>query len=315
MIRHSSVHADNRETMTSRSMKMHIQIPEMIFVQNTNPSTSALNDAWRRGPIWMVLLATTALLGVSLAQAQVPINAFSYSRSSSFTYVPSGATKGMLQTETIEPDVANANLCVTTTYGYDPFGNKNSATTANCASASGLAVFTARTSTSNFGTDGQFPVSSTNAKSQSESKTYDKRFGALATLLGPNSLPTTITVDAFGRKTKELRSDGTSTVTAYCFVSGLPFNIDISSQSSVANTPPDPLACPAPAANEAPTDAFSFVYSESRDTTGAKMGSFVRVYSDRQGRQLRTITQSFDGTGQTAGYSLVLVAQDTFYNT
>ena len=253
------------------------------------------------------------LLSVAgLAQAQVPANVLSYSRSSSFSYNSAGAGKGLLLSETIEPD--QANLCVTTSYGYDSYGNKISATTANCAGASAQATFASRTSSSSFGTDGKFPISRTisglNIIPQTETRQYEDRFGALTQLTGPNNLSTSVTVDAFGRKTKELRADATSTVTAYCYLAGK--GLDLSSNSSAGNA--DPVSCPGPGANEAPNDAVSFTHSETRNTAGAKMGAFVRVYSDRQGRQLRSVTQSFDGANQTAGYSLALIAQDTFYN-
>ena len=254
------------------------------------------------------LLITVA----GLAQAQVPANVLSYSRSSSFSYNSAGAGKGLLLSETIEPD--QANLCVTTSYGYDSYGNKISATTANCAGASAQATFASRTSSSSFGTDGKFPISRTisglNIIPQTETRQYEDRFGALTQLTGPNNLSTSVTVDAFGRKTKELRADATSTVTAYCYLAGK--GLDLSSNSSAGNA--DPVSCPGPGANEAPNDAVSFTHSETRNTAGAKMGAFVRVYSDRQGRQLRSVTQSFDGANQTAGYSLALIAQDTFYN-
>ncbi len=46
-------------------------------------------------------------------------------RTSAFEY---DATSGLLTKEIIEPD--NANLCLVTTYVYDAYGNKTSATTA-----------------------------------------------------------------------------------------------------------------------------------------------------------------------------------------
>src|SRR5258708_22774921 len=68
------------------------------------------------------------------AQAQTPANPLSYSRASSFGY---DATSGLLNAETVEPTAiapANIGLCVVTTYVHgDAYGNKTSATTANCA--------------------------------------------------------------------------------------------------------------------------------------------------------------------------------------
>ncbi|MEO8298804.1 MAG: hypothetical protein ABI574_13455 [Burkholderiales bacterium] len=50
---------------------------------------------------------------------------------------------------------------------------------------------------------GAFPITSTNALSQSESKEYDPRFGQATKLTGPNGLATTWKLGDFGRKTKE----------------------------------------------------------------------------------------------------------------
>jgi RHS repeat-associated protein len=256
------------------------------------------------------------------AQAQVPTDAYNYSRTSAFSYyvAADGAKAGLLKSETIEP--GNAQSCVSTTYAYDAYGNKTSASTANCAGATGRAVFASRTSATAFAAQtvtvagvsvttvaGVFPTSSTNALTQSETKTYDPRFGAVLTLTGPNSLTTSWTVDDFGRKVREVRADGTRTVTAYCVLASS--GLDMSANTSSANG--DPVTCPTPAAGEAPADAVMFVHTEPRDSTG-KNGPFVRVYSDRLGREIRSVTESFDGATQPAGRSGVTVAKDSVYN-
>jgi RHS repeat-associated protein len=272
----------------------------------------------------VLLRSSIALLLASAGwvHAQVPSNPYSYSRTSSFTYfgASDGAYAGLLKTETVEPD--NVQACVTTGYTYDPYGNKNSVSIANCAGATGNAVFLTRSAGSTFaaqivnvsGTSvstpaGVFVTSSTNALSQGESKAYDPRSGAMLSLTGPNGLTTSWVVDDFGRKVKELRADGTSTVTAFCVLSSSGL-----STASNSSTPNDPMNCPTPASGEAPSNAIVFVHSEPRDSAGAKSGPFVRVYSDRLGRELRTVTESFDGAGQTAGRSGVLVAKDTVYS-
>jgi RHS repeat-associated protein len=272
----------------------------------------------------MVLLrASTALLlaVAGLAHAQVPADPYNYSRKSSFTYfgAADGVWAGLLQSETVEPD--NAQSCVNTSYQYNGYGNKIGATTSNCAGATGNAVFTTRTSSSVYGTQtvqigatsvssvpGIFATTSTNALTQSEGKTYDPRFGAMLTLTGPNGLKTTWTVDDFGRKVKELRADGTSTVFAYCVLSGR--NLDTTGNSNTN----DPLSCPTPVAAQVPTDAVMFVQTEPHDTKNAKSGPFVRVYSDRLGREVRTVTESFDGSAQATGRSGVAIFKDTVYS-
>lgn len=265
---------------------------------------------------WLPALTSLIVLAMGLsapAQAQ-----YNQTRTSSFTYygASDGAKNGLMKTETVEP--GNPQLCVTTTYDYDVYGNKTSATTANCSGATGAALFTSRGSTSAYaaqavtvaGTSltipaGTFATTATNALSQSEGRTYDPRFGAVRTLTGPNALATTWEVDDFGRKTREIRADGTRTVSYYCFISGRVTDI-------TSNT----VGCPTPAASEIPTEAIAFVHSESRDnsgTVGVKNGPFKRTYTDRAGRSIRSVTEAFDGPSQPGGSSR-LVVQDTDYS-
>lgn len=254
---------------------------------------------------------------MSQAQAQLPGSAYSYSRTSSFTYNP---TTGLLATETVEP--SNSQSCVVTTHGYDGYGNKASALTANCPGATGRAVFAARAASSTFapvasqsivvsGTTvsvaipaGQFSDTSTNALNQSEHSTYDPRFGAALSVTGPNGLTTNWSYDDFGRKTKELRADGTSSITAYCYLSSS--GLDTSSNSALCAT----LTL---ASGEAPVNAVSFVYSEPRNTAGNKNGVFARVFMDAAGRKIRTVTEAFDASTQGGGAARFIV-QDVDYS-
>lgn len=259
----------------------------------------------------------------SLAHAQgvsVP-DPYNQTRSSSFTYYTAadGVKNGLLKSETIEP--GNAQLGVVTTYDYDTYGNKISASTANVSGASGVGVFTTRTNTSVFAAQtvtipgsapittpaGIFATSASNALNQGESHTFDPRFGVALSLTGPNALTTTWQVDNFGRKVKETRADGTSTVSAYCFIAAKVSTT--TSNSSTING--DPLSCPSPSTAEIPSDAVNFVHTEPHDINGLPSGPFVRVYSDKAGRKLRTVSQAFDGA---PGGLARLVVQDTDYN-
>ncbi|WP_457356451.1 RHS repeat domain-containing protein [Roseateles sp. P5_D6] len=292
-----------------------------------NQSSRLHNASLTRRRRLLVIPALFALVLAGAAQAQVPSNIYSYSRTSSFVYYGTGdgAKAGLLKSETIEP--SKAQLCVVTSYDYDAYGNKTSSTTANCAGASGRALFETRTSSSAFAAvtsqaisvgsgsvnvavpAGLFASSSTNALSHGESKTYDPRFGAPLRLTGPNQLPTNWKVDDFGRLTQEIRADGTQTVSAYCTLGG--FGLDTTANSNTANG--DPLSCPNASA-DAPSDAVSFVHTEPRDSSSSKIGPFVRVYKDRLGRDLRSVTEAFDGSAQAAGKSGALVYKDAVYN-
>lgn len=180
------------------------------------------------------------LLRSSVASTK-PAPVQTLTRRSAFSY---DATTGALTREIIEPD--DSNLCLVTTYVHDTYGNKTSATTRNCNGTSsggvteapaptGNAVFQSRTSTTQSqagsvtidGTAyaypaGQFPTSSTNALNQSETRTFDPRFGGALSLTGPNALTTTWTYDKFGRKATEARADSTNSTFTYAFCGSAP---------------------------------------------------------------------------------------------
>lgn len=274
-------------------------------------------------------LATSLLLSALLpvAQAQIPANPYSYSRTGASSYygAADGIKRGKLKTVTIEPD--NPQLCSVATYDYDAYGNAISSTTTNCAGASGRALFPSGTGAGSgtyaaytlpSGTLGSgipavsvpagvFPTTITNAAGFTENRTYDPRFGAVLTLIGPNQLGTSWRYDDFGRPTKRLHADNTSIVAAYCLLSG-----DTTSNSNTANG--DPLSCPTPPSGEAPPDAVMFMHAVPLNTAGNAMGSYTRVYSDRLGRAIRSVTLSFDGGSQPSGRSGVPVYVDAVYN-
>lgn len=122
-------------------------------------------------------------------------------RVSEFVYDPDN---GLLKEEIVEPD--DNNFKVTTTYGYDAFGNKTSVT------LSGQGV-TSRTSSTTFTTNGRFPLTATNALDHTETYTTNANLGVVTSLKGPNGLVTSWDYDGFGQKTKETRADGTITET------------------------------------------------------------------------------------------------------
>ncbi len=181
----------------------------------------------RAHPRWRTLsamLSVGVLVGLSaMAQAQTSV----ITRVSSFEY----NAEGLLVKEVMEPDLPQD--CLSTTYSYDDYGNKQTVSTAACAGAAGstlASASTARTATTVFAAQtvtiaganysspaGAFATNSTNALGQSEAKEYDPRFGTLTKLVGPNGGTTTWAYDGFGRKTEERRADGTYTRWEYQF--------------------------------------------------------------------------------------------------
>ncbi|HJU38409.1 MAG TPA: toxin TcdB middle/N-terminal domain-containing protein, partial [Tahibacter sp.] len=106
-------------------------------------------------------------------------------------------------TQVVE-ESGNVLLQVTRALGYDAFGNVNS------EGVTGIGM-TARTTTANWGTTGQFPASVTNALSQTTNRTWNFAFGTPASETDPNGIAVSFSYDDFGRPTREDRPDGTAT--------------------------------------------------------------------------------------------------------
>ena len=276
------------------------QLKTALRVDIGHTPAAGTMSAMRAAHLWLSM-------GASLLCAALSVHASSLTRVSSFEY---DATTGLLSAEVVEPDTAQ--LCVRTVYGYDIYGNKNLATTSNCTGATGLAVFTTRASGATFnavsttvnGTPvtvpaGYFPATSTNALNQSETKVYDPRFGTVTQLTGPNALATQWQFDDFGRKVLETRADGTRTTVSYCYVGGLDTGGTNSADCGTLST-----------LMTAPTEAVIFVHTVPQNTSGVKNGPYGRTYHDRLGREIRSVTQSYDGNGQ----SVRLIAKDTRYD-
>jgi YD repeat-containing protein len=184
----------------------------------------------------------------------------SATRQSGFGYNASG----LLSQEIVEPN--NPALRLTTAYSYDAFGNKTIVTVSG-------ADITTRTVTTNFDAQGQFATSNANALNQSESWQYDPRFGTPTSHTGPNGLTTTWTYDSFGRKTREVRADGTQTFWGYLFCSG--FNGGTTS---------------------CPVGAVYVIVAVPLDANGNQNGPRGSVYFDNLDREIQRFTDGFDGS-------------------
>jgi RHS repeat-associated protein len=104
--------------------------------------------------------------------------------------------------------VGSGALQVDTSYGFDGFGNVSSvAVTGRNPNNTSM---TARTASISWGTTGQFPVSETNALSQTTTRTFHSTFGSLLTETDPNGIVVANTeYDAFGRAVRSTNADGT----------------------------------------------------------------------------------------------------------
>ncbi|OAM89678.1 FG-GAP-like repeat-containing protein [Termitidicoccus mucosus] len=126
-------------------------------------------------------------------------------RTSDFEYDPA---TGFLITEIIEPGEPDTSpLKLTTTYTHDSFGHKTMVTTTGAGLGAG------RTATTNYDDLGRFPQKTVNAVGQTETYEYDPALGVRLSATGPNGLVTSWEYDAFARPGRELRADGTESVT------------------------------------------------------------------------------------------------------
>ena len=111
-------------------------------------------------------------------------------------------------------------------------------------------------------------------QSERDLAVYDQRFGAALSHTGPNGLTTTWSYDVFGRKTLEVRADGTQTKWDYLFCSG--FNGGTAS-------------CPA--------GAVYLIKATPLASDGATQnGPIGTVYFDQLDREIARDTQGFDGS-------------------
>jgi RHS repeat-associated protein len=206
----------------------------------------------------------TAVIALGGLVAGAPAWATStLTRTSSFAY--DGVT-GLLTQEVVEPNTPALRL--ESDYVYDGFGNKTQVT------ISGIDIVP-RTSHSNYGTDGQFLISNTNALNQSEGWQYDLRFGKPTSHIGPNGLTTTWSYDVYGRKVQEVRADGTQTRWSYVYCS--PYN------SSTVN-------CPV-------SGAAYYIQATPYASDGTTQnGPIGIVYYDTLDREIARDTQGFDGS-------------------
>jgi RHS repeat-associated protein len=218
----------------------------------------AVSGTLRAGPSGFA----AAALVLGLAWSSSALAQTSATRTSSFAY---DAGSGLLTQEVIEPNLSAYRL--QTDYTYNAFGQKTQVT------VSGVDI-TTRSASTTYDTRGQFATSATNALNQSESWQYGARFGLPTSHTGPNGLTTTWTYDTFGRKTLEVRADGTRTAWSYQFCSGI-----------AGGT----ASCPAGGTYLVQTAQLA-----SDGTT--QIGPTSTAYFDQLGRTIAADTQGFDGS-------------------
>lgn len=176
-------------TTTTNKDSLSLGHNEVHTVQQTN--TIGTNDTsnWCLGRPTSIAITSTLPGGSALTRTA----------SASYDYVACRTTQRV-----IEPN--SGTLKVTTDYGFDLLGNVNS------EAVTGIGMAT-RTSTVNWGSSGQFPLSVTvpvaPGLNHTTQKGWDISSGVQLSETDPNGLVTSWLYDAFARRTRETRADGT----------------------------------------------------------------------------------------------------------
>jgi RHS repeat-associated protein len=133
----------------------------------------------------------------------------SLTRTTAFDY----DANGRLATQILEPDGAPPDelwVRQQTDWTYDAFGNVATRTVGG-----GVVGQVDRTQTTIWDSRGQFPVTLENAMHHQTQVEYEPRHGKRLWAEDPNGVRTDWQYDALGRETREIRADGTETVSYY----------------------------------------------------------------------------------------------------
>ena len=176
----------------------------------------------RGGQSWSGLARVKQLAGFAVAATvaalfvMAPVSSARADTQTRITEFEYDATTGLLTKEIIKVTQGGTESSfLETTYTHDAFGNRLTTTVTDPATT------TSRASSVVYDAQGRFAVTATNALLHSETRVYDGKFGVVTTLTGPNGLDTDWQYDSFGRKTNEVRTDGTNTNHSYQYCSGV----------------------------------------------------------------------------------------------
>jgi RHS repeat-associated protein len=270
---------------------------------------------------WSVLGLTqcvTSVGAVSPDDANMPST---LTRTAEFSY----GFNGLVSSETLEPVATSStndpNVCLNTTYQYDPNGNRTGTSVQNCKGVTANA-FSARSRYVAYDTSNhQFPISTTNALYQTDSSSlsYDGRFGVLTSGKDANNLVTSATLDELGR-TVQVTAPDTSYVTTkpYSCLSLTAQGYDASDtpSDSASTTDTQGNACGLisfthPATGAAIT-AARYVRTQRFIPLngGTPQGPSSIVYYDVMGREIGQVATGIDLNNTISFYQRVLKAYD-----
>jgi len=166
------------------------------------------------GDNWIVGRLTSHQVAASYTDNGTPAN--SSGTTTRLTQYVVDQNTGLTKTETVEPGVGTG-FTFTTTFGYDAFGNKTSAS----AAGDGQTRANGWTYTSSTDIEDAFPDAMQNALSQSASTVWDPRWGVPLSQTDIDGRITSYTYDDLGRETSESLPDGSKISISYLFCSGV----------------------------------------------------------------------------------------------
>ncbi len=191
-------------------------IPSLLNSTWTTTITNSYETALTSGTDWCVGFVNQ----VQTAQSSTVPGAISVTRTNAFAPDSGSPGKCRVKTKTIEP--SSSKYRVTETYGYDAFGNVNSASVVGRQPIGGGAFgdMAARSTSLDWGTTGQFATTITDAAGAVSGFTYNFDTGTLQKLADPNStgsnpIEVSYQYDGFGRKTRQTGADGTYATWSY----------------------------------------------------------------------------------------------------
>lgn len=193
---------DNFGNPTSISTTVTDNDPNSPYVNDT--WTKAITNTWdyTTNPNCANLLSTSQVAYSVTPTGPTPVTIAS-------TYTPDLVTTHCDYASIATQSNSGSAYGVTESFGYDSFGNVNSDKVSGASMA-------ARTTTANWGTTGQFPMSITDPTNAQTQFNYNFSFGLKSSVTDPNTLTTSWAYnDGFGRVNQETRPDGTYTTLAY----------------------------------------------------------------------------------------------------
>jgi RHS repeat-associated protein len=237
------------------------------------------------------LLTALAAPVAALAQTTVSVPEETKVQNYKFEYFDNG----LVQYDRREPDgVYSAGVKLVRQLKLPDQANRGTDLRAAVATGWDGAATVNRTVTTDYGTDGRFPVEVKNDLFTQETREYDARFGLPTLVSDANGVTTKFEYDSFGRKVKEERGYASATATAFVNYSSWTYErcADVSGGCAAVQ-------------GVAPVMVVTTKVYSSAD---AKIAPVEKRYLDRLGRELRVETESVrDGI-------VVLVRRDTVYN-